>query len=108
MMADETLPRAGERYPAAESQRPHVVTLNERRELTVTGVRNVDSFDSEAFLMETEQGYLAIKGSGLSVKELSLDQGKVVIEGLVQEMGYLERQQSEPSRGKGVRAKLFR
>ncbi|GAA4869948.1 hypothetical protein GCM10023310_57050 [Paenibacillus vulneris] len=86
-------------------KRQEIKMLN-RKLLEVSGVMNVESFDSEEFLLETEFGYLMIKGQNLHIKNLSLEQGLVAIEGLVNELAYLDtNSQGKP---KGFFGKLFK
>ena len=42
----------------------HSVSIIERKNILITGVKKVDSFDKEEFLVETIMGYLALKGEG--------------------------------------------
>lgn len=86
-------------------KRQEIKMLN-RKLLEISGVLNVESFDSEEFLLETECGYLTVKGSNLHMKNLSLDQGLVAIEGMVDEMAYLDGGLQHKS--KGLLGKLFR
>ncbi|WP_166245774.1 sporulation protein YabP [Paenibacillus turpanensis] len=86
-------------------KRQEVKMLN-RKLLEVTGVKNVESFDSEEFLLETECGFLVIKGHNLHIKNLNLEQGLVAIEGLVDEMAYVDG--SSDSKSKGFFGKLFK
>ncbi|OXM82595.1 sporulation protein YabP [Paenibacillus rigui] len=86
-------------------KRQEIKMLN-RKLLEVSGVMNVESFDSEEFLLETECGFLMIKGSNLHIKNLSLEQGLVAIEGLVNELAYVDTNaQGKP---KGFLGKLFK
>ena len=41
----------------------HGITIAERKSIIVSGVKKIESFDNEEFLMETTLGYLVIKGS---------------------------------------------
>ena len=86
-------------------KRQEVKMLN-RKLLELSGVLNVDSFDSEEFLLETECGFLAIKGQNLHIKNLNLEQGLVAIEGLVDQLSYLDANSHEKS--KGFLGKLFK
>ena len=36
----------------------HSITIVERKSILVTGVKKIESFDDEEFLMETVMGYL--------------------------------------------------
>jgi len=86
-------------------KRQEIRMLN-RKSLEITGVQNVESFDSEEFLLDTECGFLAIRGQNLHIKNLSLEQGLVAIEGLVGSMTYLDSNAQEKS--KGLFGKLFK
>lgn len=68
----------------------HQLNLRERRTGTLTGVRDVISFDSEQILLETTQGMLTIKGKELHVSRLHLEQGEVDVEGVVDSLVYTE------------------
>ena len=69
---------------------PHRLTLNERRQLSMTGVSEVVSFDDTAVVLRTELGTLVIQGSELQLKTLSLEGGQVVVEGNVSALHYEE------------------
>lgn len=74
-----------------ERQGPlHQLNLRERKTGTLTGVRDVISFDSEQILLETTQGMLTIKGKELHVSRLHLEQGEVDVEGVVDSLVYTE------------------
>ena len=70
--------------------RPHAVTLEDRRRLTVTGVEDVDSFDDREIVMQTSQGTLSVKGQELQIDRLSVDTGDVSVTGTVSELIYEE------------------
>ncbi|GGE84711.1 sporulation protein YabP [Priestia taiwanensis] len=84
----------------------HDVTMKGRRLLDITGVKQVESFDSEEFLLETVMGFLAIKGQNLQMKNLDVEKGLVSIKGKVFEMEYLDDHHGE--KAKGFFSKLFR
>ncbi|WP_274365909.1 sporulation protein YabP [Paenibacillus thermotolerans] len=88
-----------------KSKRQEIHLLN-RRLLEVSGVLNVDSFDSEEFLLETELGFLNVKGQNLHIKNLNLEQGFVSIEGTVGSLTYLDG--AGPDKSKGFFSKLFK
>lgn len=80
---------------AMEEQRlPHKMQLNERRELTMTGVTEVVSFDESAVVLRTSLGSLLIQGKQLQLKTLSLDGGQVAVEGTVSALVYEEPRQT--------------
>jgi sporulation protein YabP len=81
---------------------PHRLSLNERKELTVTGVTEVVSFDEETAVMKTSLGALTVHGRQLQLKNLSTNGGQVEVSGTVSALIY---QQNKPS-GSWVR-RLF-
>ena len=42
----------------------HGISLLERKNLVITGVKKIENFDSNEFLLDTLQGFLSIKGEG--------------------------------------------
>ena len=51
----------------------HKLILDNRKEASVTGVKDVISFDEKEILLQTADGKLQIRGSGLHVKGLNLE-----------------------------------
>jgi sporulation protein YabP len=84
----------------------HDVIMRGRRTLEISGVKQVESFDNEEFLLETVMGFLAIKGQNLQMKNLDVDKGIVSIKGRVFDLIYLDDQHGE--KAKGFFSKLFR
>ncbi|MFT8363596.1 MAG: sporulation protein YabP [Sporolactobacillus sp.] len=84
----------------------HDIIVRNRKTIEITGVKHVESFDHEEFLMETVMGYLAVKGAALKMQNLNVDQGMVAIEGKIFEISYLDEPGGESS--KGFFGKLFR
>lgn len=91
----------------SKGQKRQEVKMLNRRQLELTGVLKVESFDSEEFLLETELGMLTVTGQNLHMKHLSLEQGFVTIEGLVHSLAYLDGTQNA-SKSKGLFGKLFK
>ncbi len=68
----------------------HAISLTERKNLVISGVKKIDNFDNEQFMMDTVMGYLLVKGEGLELIKLDTMQGTVIIKGLISGMNYLE------------------
>lgn len=91
----------------AKSNLPdHDLVMRGRKTLEITGVKQVESFDNEEFLLETVMGFLAIKGQNLQMKKLDVDKGIVSIKGKIFDLVYLDEQNGE--KAKGFFSKLFR
>lgn len=68
----------------------HSVNLVERKNMIITGVKKIENFDNEEFLLETSMGYLIIKGTDLELVKLDTIQGNVSIKGLVISYSYVD------------------
>ena len=70
----------------------HDLSLTSRKELLVTGVKNIDSFDSEEFLIQTVLGFLHIKGSNLTLDKMDNENNELVIKGQIDSLSYVNSQ----------------
>ena len=77
----------------ADEHMPHKLCLNERRQLTMTGVTEVVSFDDTAVELRTALGDLTVQGTGLQLKELSVQGGQVEVTGDIAVLSYQEPRQ---------------
>ena len=68
----------------------HALTLSQRRNLSITGVEEVVSFDENAVVLKTTLGMLTIHGRQLQLKNLSLEGGQVAVEGVISALIYQE------------------
>lgn len=68
----------------------HSITINERKNIIITGVKKIESFDDEEFLLETNMGYMILKGEELEIIKLDTYQGNVSIKGRVNSFSYME------------------
>ena len=85
-----------------EEQRPHRLTLDQRRALTMTGVTEVISFDEESVVLKTELGTLLVQGRQLQLKALTPEGGQIAVEGTISTLSY-----SEPRERGGWRSRLL-
>ena len=69
---------------------PHKLTLNERKQLTVSGVTEIVSFDETAVIARTGLGTLVVQGKDLQLKTLLPEGGQVMVEGHICALIYEE------------------
>lgn len=69
---------------------PQKLTLSERKELNMTGVTEVVSFDDTGVILQTSLGTLEIQGQQLQLKNLSLEGGQVSVSGHICALYYEE------------------
>ena len=86
----------------------HSLSIAERKSIVLNGVKKIESFDSEEFLMETTMGYLAIKGSELEIIKLDTYQGNVSIKGRIDSLMYLDNVNGKKNKDDSLLNKLFK
>ena len=77
----------------------HELTLRERKNLILSGIKKIENFDNEEFLMETTMGYLLVKGEGLELIKLDTIQGEVSIKGKINSLDYIEDTKNKDTQG---------
>ena len=82
----------------------HHVILEEREQLTVSGVEEVESFDANTMVMDTACGALVVRGEDLHIEKLSLDGGDLKVEGTINSLSYEESRRDRGS----LLSRLFR
>ena len=85
----------------------HGISLVERKSLMVTGVKKIENFDTEQFLLETNMGFILVKGTELELIKLDTVQGNVSIRGLINGINYLE-ENSKKSNESSLFNRLFK
>ena len=85
----------------------HTINISERKNIVISGVKKIDSFDNEEFLMETTMGYIIIKGTELEIIKLDTNEGTVSIKGKFNSLNYMENI-SKKEKEDGMFSKLFK
>ena len=81
------------------------VILENRKKLTLTGIKDVLSFDDEIVIVESELGLLNIKGADLRVNKISVETGDVIVEGTIRALEYADKDLSPKQ---GLMSKIFK
>ena len=71
-----------------EEEKKSNLSLENRKKLTLTGVVEVLNFDEEKISLTTNNGNLNIKGEGLKMNKLDVQNGDVIIVGTISSMVY--------------------
>ena len=74
--------------------RSHSIHIDDRRLISVTGVKDVDSFNEQFVQLLTEAGELRIEGADLHITKLNLDEGQVMLEGEISALEYAKREEA--------------
>ena len=81
----------------------HNVIIEDRKKFTLTGIKDVISFDEETIMLETALGRLAVKGDGLHILNFNNDNGDLAGEGKVHAFIY-----TSDERNGGFVSRVFR
>lgn len=80
------------------------IIIEDRLKMTVTGVEQVENFNDNTITLVTVNGGMTIKGEGLNISKLNLDDGNVKIDGKVNGVAYTSRDATP----KNIMGKLFK
>ena len=87
--------------------RPHRLMMQNRSSLSITGIRDVVSFDENQVVLDTDMGLLTMKVKDLHVSRLTLEKGEVDVDGTVDSLVYSSNESYRRS-GESFFNRLFR
>ena len=73
--------------------------LENREKLSVSGVMDVESFNDECVIVDTELGVLIVRGEDLHISKLNLDNSELNIEGDILSCEYSDHESSKSKGG---------
>lgn len=82
------------------------ITLRDRKKLLITGVHNVDSFNEECIVVDSELGLIVIRGLDMHINKLDVESAALDVEGEIVVIEYVD--QTAPQRKSGFLSGLFR
>lgn len=85
----------------------HSINLLERKTLVITGVKKIDNFDNNHFLLDTSMGYMVVKGESLELIKLDTLAGHVSIKGTINSIEYI-MENTKKNKEESVFSRLFK
>ena len=85
--------------------RSHCIHMDNRELLSITGVKDVGSFNEREVTVFTEGGGMTVEGTGLHITKLDLDAGQVNVEG---EICAIEYDDASPQERGSFLSRVFR
>lgn len=82
------------------------IKLNDRKKISLSGLKKLVSFDPEEFVMETNLGPLVLRGNNLEIVKLDIIDGNLQIKGKINSLVYLDGKDSK--KDNSILAKLFK
>ncbi len=87
----------------SENNIKNVLTVNDRKSVSLNGVNNVLGFDEGYVTLDTALGRVGIEGNDLKIESLSKENGVIFISGNISGVYY-----SEPKEGGGIFKRMFK
>lgn len=85
----------------------HTVNIVKRNSINISGVKKIENFNDNEFLLETIMGFMNIKGSNLEIIKLDTYQGDVSIKGKIDSIIYTEIS-NKKNKEESIFSKLFK
>lgn len=83
----------------------HNFLLENRERMSVSGVVDVDVFNPDMVVVQTDMGMLTIKGIDLHINKLNLESSELIVEGEINSCVYSDKMAST---GGGFLGKIFK
>lgn len=84
----------------------HQLVLKGRQQLELQGIVSVESFDDGQMVLHTDAGVLVVRGEGMQIVSLDVEQGTMGVAGTVHSLEYA--QESPGRRARGFLSRLVR
>ncbi len=68
----------------------HNITITERKNIILSGIKKLNSFDDTEFFIDSVMGAILIKGNNLELVNLDTYTGKLSIKGKIISLNYLD------------------
>lgn len=82
------------------------IIIKNRHRIEITGVKKINSLNEEEFIVETTLGILVITGENLSMSQLEIEKGNLIINGTINCLEYTEKENKKEN--KGLFKKIFK
>ena len=66
----------------------HIVHIENRRNLTITGITDIDSFDEQMVAVFTDEGELIVRGNALHISRIDVEAGELALDGEILSLEY--------------------
>ena len=83
----------------------HKITINERENIFLSGIKKLNSFDDTEFFVDSIMGSILIKGKGLELIKLDTFQGTLSIKGIINSVNYMDNNKNKTDK---IISRLFK
>ena len=85
----------------------HYIQMIERKNMVINGIKKLENFNDKEFFLESNMGYILIKGTELELVKLDTFQGSVSIKGHIDSIMYLD-DENKKNKSESVISRLFK
>ena len=86
----------------------HTLNIIERKNISISGVKKIESFDNKEFFIDSVMGYIIIKGEELELIKLDTKDGYVTIKGLLNSINYVDSNTKNNNKDNTFLNRLFK
>ena len=86
------------------------ISMRARKELTISGIKDVISFCESNILLQSDEGDILIEGKDLHIIKMSVEKGDIAVNGYIYSISYGEIPQKSKNNAEksGAFSKLFK
>ena len=95
----------GSREAVEIKDKRHEIILRGRREMSLSGITDIESFDEMGAVLHTTEGELTVEGSGIKIGTLDTEKGIVTVTGKIDGLYYTN---DHPNEKKGIISRFFK
>ena len=88
-------------------QNNSLITLKNRKQLEIRGIKKLESLNPNEFYMSTNLGELLVRGENLEMQQLDIDKGNLWITGMIYSLEYLDELKSKKNK-QNIIGKIFK
>lgn len=85
----------------------HVITISERKNIILSGIKKLNNFDTNEFLADSIMGQILIKGENLELIKMDTFQGNLSIKGKITSVIYFD-ETSKKIKTESIMSRLFK
>ena len=90
--------------PTNTENKNNIITIDCRKQISVSGVTDVVGFDDTSILLVTDAGKLLIEGSDLQITTLDVECGRLCASGKIDSVIYNDKDQGK----RGILARIMK
>ena len=84
----------------------HTINIIERKNISLTGIKKIKSFDDSEFFVDSIMGSILIKGENLELIKLDTFQGNLSIKGIINSVNYMDN--NKKNKTDNIMSRLFK